>query len=209
MSPYYDADGITIYHGDCREVLPTLDRPDLLLTDPPYGLDGASHQGGGRTFDWREVAMWDADTVDSVPALATAAEFVVIWGGNYYALPPARCWLLWDKKQNDQWTGAQAEMAWTNLERPVRMFRLSTISAYSGMDKVHPTQKPEALFSWCISMVRADITSLVDPFMGSGTALRVAKDRGIRAIGIELDERYCEIAAKRLNQGVLNFGGVA
>jgi hypothetical protein len=115
------------------------------------------------------------------------ARLSIVWGGNYYHLPPARCWLLWDKKQNDQWTTAQAEMAWTNLDRPVRVFRMSQVEAYGAMDKQHPTQKPLKLMTWCIAMTQDDsIATVLDPFMGSGTTLRAAKDLGRKAIGIEL-----------------------
>ena len=208
IEPYYADDACTIYLGDCREILPSLDRPDMVLTDPPYGLgDLWAGGGGGAKSSWRfspdEAQSWDGHVVDGVERLTTFADHVVIWGGNYYPLPPARCWFLWDKKQNDKWTTAQAEMAWTNLDRPVRIFRMSQVEAHTSMDKQHPTQKPIKLMSWCFEMVRADIGTVVDPFMGSGTTLRAAKDRGIKAIGIELDERYCEIAAKRLAQEVL------
>lgn len=210
MTPYYDDGQIQIWHGDCREILPTLPAVDMVLTDPPYGL-GDKWQGGGGEFtatSWRfdptEAREWDSEVVESVLDLPAMAPYVVIWGGNYYALPPSRCWFLWDKKQNDQWTTAQAEMAWTNLDRPVRTFRLSQVEAHTEMGhKVHPTQKPLSLIKWCIRMTKAEIRSVVDPFMGSGTTLRAAKDLGIRAIGIEKSERYCEIAVKRLAQSVL------
>ena len=212
VTPYYEDDHVTIYHGDCREILPLLPVADLILTDPPYGLGDLWAGGGGETtksswrFDPSEAMQWDSTTVDDVVAmLPTAARHVVIWGGNYYALPPSRCWFLWDKKQNDQWTTAQAEMAWTNVDRPVRTFRMAQAEAHGQMKpKEHPTQKPLALMSWCIDMIRdPTIVTVLDPFMGSGTTLRAAKDRGLSAIGIELDERYCEIAAKRMGQGVL------
>ena len=134
------------------------------------------------------------------------ADTVVIWGGNYYALPPTRCWFLWDKKQNDQWTTAQAEMAWTNVDRPVRTFRMAQAEAHGGMHKEHPTQKPIELMTWCVAMTRAEPATILDPFMGSGTTLRAAKDLGRKAIGIEIEERYCEIAARRMGQEVLDFG---
>lgn len=216
MQPYYRDDHVTLYHGDCREILPTLERADLVLTDPPYGL-GDKWAGGGGTSrsSWRfnpsEAMSWDGATVDdAVLALPDFGDHVVVWGGNYYALPPSRCWLLWDKKQNDKWTTGQAEMAWTNLDRPVRMFRMSQVEAHSEMGhKCHPTQKPLSLMSWCIAMVNEPVATVLDPFAGSGTTLRAAKDRGLKAVGIELDERYCEIAAERLWQEVLDFGGVA
>lgn len=213
MTPYYDDGRCVIYHGDCREILPTLDPVDMVLTDPPYGLGDIWEGGGGPdapTGGWRfpsdSTNHWDT-RVDEVVELVDAAPTVIIWGGNYYPLPPTRCWFLWDKKQNDRWTTAQAEMAWTNVDRPVRTFRMSQVEAHSEMvPKEHPTQKPLSLMSWCIEVSRANPTSILDPFMGSGTTLRAAADRGISAIGIELDERYCEVAANRLAQGVLNFG---
>jgi site-specific DNA-methyltransferase (adenine-specific) len=217
MTPYYEDNAVTIYHGDCLDVLPHLTRPDLILTDPPYALGDKWAGGGGEhtksswRFDPAEAMAWDGDLAVAVPGLVDAARHVVIWGGNYYPLPPVRCWFLWDKKQNDQWTTGQAEMAWTNLDRPVRMFRMAQAEAHGEMGvKQHPTQKPVSLMSWCIEMVRDPlITTVLDPFMGSGTTLRAAKDRGLKAIGIELSERYCEIAARRMGQEVLDLGGAA
>lgn len=211
MKPYYDHAGATIYHGDCRDVLPGLGLFDLVLTDPPYGL-GERWQGGGGEHtksSWRyapeEAKAWDGETlpgiVEQLPAMASQA---IIWGGNYYALPPSRCWFIWDKKQNDQWTTSQAEMAWTNVDRPLRIFRMSQVEAHTEMvRKEHPTQKPASLFKWCIRMTKAEPRTILDPFMGSGTTLRVAKDLGCLAVGIDKSERYCEIAANRLRQEVL------
>lgn len=205
MTPYYSDDLVTIYHGDCREVLPDLGTFDLVLTDPPYGLGDAWVGGGGTgktswRFDPAEARSWDGSIVEGVERLVDVGRHVVIWGGNYYPLPPTRCWFLWDKKQNDQWTTGQAEMAWTNLDRPVRMFRMAQAQAHTEMGhKMHPTQKPLSLMSWCISMVRDDaIHTILDPFMGSGTTLRAAKDRGLSAVGVDMDERYCEMAARRM-----------
>jgi site-specific DNA-methyltransferase (adenine-specific) len=210
MTPYYQDDHCTIYHGDCREILPTLEPCDLLLTDPPYGLGERWRGGGGAGWGkvrerYDEIVAWDGLTVVGVERLLLAsAQNAVIWGGNYYALPPTRCWFVWDKKQNDQWSTAQAEMAWTNLDRTTRIFRMSQVEAYGDMLKEHPTQKPIKLMSWCIDMARHEQAStIIDPFMGSGTTLRAAKDRGMRSIGIEQSERYCELAAKRLAQEVL------
>lgn len=209
MKPYYEQDGITIYHGDCREVLPGVGAFDAVLTDPPYGL-GDRWKGGGGTaktswrFDPAEARAWDGATVDGVERLATAAPEVIIWGGNYYVLPPKRCWLVWDKKQNDQWTTGQAELAWTNLDRPVRVFRFAQCEQATEGPKYHPTQKPLALMQWCLKWTTGRV--ILDPFAGSGTTLVAAKNLGRRAIGIEIEERYCEVAARRLTQGVLDLG---
>jgi len=127
----------------------------------------------------------------------------VIWGANNYETPPTASWLAWDKMQETK--RAEFELAWSTLKSGNKVFRMSRIDAYvncADHGKQHPNQKPVQLFDWCIGLFR-DVASVVDPFMGSGTTLRAAKDRGIRAVGVEIDERYCEIAAKRLAQGVL------
>jgi DNA modification methylase len=207
--PYYhDAEaGITIYCGDCRDVLPGL-AADVLVTDPPYGLGAAGRSGGRASRLWRKGETWDDTPVDqSVVDLAIGTtDHAIVWGGNYYTLPPSRCWLIWDKVQAFSW--ADAELAWTNLVLPVRVFRLSRIDAYVNRAesvKQHPTEKPVSLMRWCLGLVPTAQTVL-DPFMGSGTTLVAAKQLGRRAIGIEIEERYCEIAAKRLAQGVLALG---
>jgi len=212
VKPYYDCDGITIYHGDCREVLPTLPKCDLLLTDPPYGLGDKWDGGaGGEKSSWRipscEAKKWDMSTCDELLSLAISkAETAIVWGGNYYNLPASRCWLLWDKKQPDTWTTAQAEMAWTNLDRTVRVFRMAQCEAHAQsqmLKKIHPAQKPFGLMQWCMKW--ADGKTILDPFMGSGTTLVAAKREGRKAIGIEISEAYCEAAAKRLQQSVFDF----
>ena len=206
MKPYYEHGGITIYYGDCREVLPALAPVDLVLTDPPYG-HGELWQGGtwGAAPMYAEDARrWDAEKFpdDTLDIVRKAGRGVVIWGGNYYSLPPSRCWLAWDKTQKIP-TLADFELAWTNLDRPSKSFSESRNPDGNGQ-RQHPTQKPLSLFLWCFTFFTNSETVL-DPFMGSGTTLRAAKDLGRRAIGIEIEERYCEIAAKRLSQEVLQF----
>lgn len=209
MKPYYEHAGITIYHGDCREILPCLGPVDLVLTDPPYGLgDRWNGGGGGKKSSWRfdpqEAKKWDGSTVGIVLTLPSIAKECIIWGGNYYALPPSRCWLVWDKKQPDNWTTGQCELAWTSIDRPVRAFRMCQAEAHLAMNnKEHPTEKPLALMRWCLKWPNNTEAAIVDPFMGSGTTLVAAKQLGRRAIGIEIEERYCEIAAKRLAQEML------
>jgi site-specific DNA-methyltransferase (adenine-specific) len=205
MKPYYSENGITIYHGDCRDVLPSLGRFDLLLTDPPYGL-GDKWKGDGWASDFGKLwnngtPDWDRSVFDGLEKIE--ANDKVIWGGNYYALPPTNSWLLWDKMQKH--TGSEAEMAWTTTGKPVRIYRMSRVQAYCGNDaKVHPTQKPVGLMQWCLSFF-PDAQTILDPFMGSGTTLLAARLEGRQATGIEINERYCEAAAKRLSQGVFEF----
>lgn len=207
VEPYYNQDGIVIWNCDCRDILPYLPKVDLVLTDPPYGLGDRLAGGNGEWGKGFSVApLWDTETVcggvvESLPSLGKS----IIWGGNYYGLPPVRGWMAWDKCQEH--TAGHFEMAWTNLDIPTRSFKKSRVEAYGAMDKKHPTQKPLDLFTWCLSFV-PDAQTILDPFMGSGTTLVAAKQLGKKCIGIEIDEEYCRIAVERLAQGNL-FGGVA
>lgn len=229
MTPYYDADGITIYHGDCAEIAPQLGRFDLLCTDPPYGIGAprkaaarrspatpprknkpASKLHGGRPpMTVHAPADWDDSPPSPVliEALVEIARWQCIFGGNYFDLPLTGSWLVWDK-DNIGTPFADVEMAWTNYGSAARLKR----HRWNGMlqadmankePRYHPTQKPLAVMSWAISLCPERPTSVFDPFMGSGTTLRACKDLGIRATGIEREERYCEVAARRMAQGVL------
>lgn len=208
-TPYFERDGITIYHGDCRDVLPGLGPVDLVLTDPPYGIEGT--WSGGNSHGWGrhrgKAEVWDTrpDWFTSTVPLKPVA---IVWGGQYLGLPPSGSWLVWDKIVRE-WTGGHCELAWTNLGKPIRAFSYAHGQlATEGKD--HPTQKPLPLMRWCIEFAGIPEGGLVlDPFMGSGTTLRAAMDLGRRAIGIEIEERYCEIAARRLDQLVLPFEVVA
>ena len=208
MKPYYSHAGITIYHGDCREILPTLPKCDLLLTDPPYGIgrDGrrpsTSSHGGHKGYEFRG---WDKE----IPAKATfrlmyeAATDWIIWGANYFApfMIPGPGWLLWDKGQRiDQ---ADGELAASSRKASLRIFECNRVAIMQD-GAVHPTQKLRAVMAWCL-MLFPDAQTILDPFMGSGTTLVAAKNLGRKAIGIEIEERYCEIAAKRLSQEVFDF----
>jgi DNA modification methylase len=226
MRPYFDEDGITIYHGDCREILPQIAPVHLVLTDPPYGLGAARRDFGGagvkrhmtglcagKAIPKRDYGDSDWDDVAADTALVERAcaggRYSIVWGGNYFDLGVARCWLLWDKLRGDT-DYADGEMAWTNLDRAMRIIRYRwngfLIEEESERTwRVHPTQKPVAVMRWCIGQAPDDCESILDPFMGSGTTLRAAKDLGRRAIGVEIDEKYCEIAAKRLAQKSLPF----
>ena len=209
VKPYYEQDGITIYNADCGDVLPWLGMFDAVVTDPPYGLGDKWNGGaGGEKSSWKipqqEAKQWDMTISDRLPEALKHGRAAIVWGGNYYDLPATRCWLIWDKKQPDTWTTGQAEMAWTNLDRTTRVFRMAQCEAHMPSQmakKTHPAQKPLGLMKWCLKWV--DATTVLDPFMGSGTTLEACKLSGISAVGIEIKEKYCETAANRLAQGVL------
>jgi DNA modification methylase len=225
--PYYEQDGITIYHGDNREILPVLPAADLLLTDPPYGLGAARRNFGGQGVkrhmtgivagkavpkrDYGDSAWDDAPAdMDSLRLAIERSRYQIIFGGNYFNLGPARCYLVWDKLRGET-DYADAELAWTNLDRAVRVIRWKWngfLQQNSGKDKeerFHPTQKPLSVMVWSLNQAPDDCLTIVDPWAGSGTTLVAAKNLGRKAIGIEIEERYCEIAANRLSQSVLDF----
>jgi DNA modification methylase len=224
LKPYFEEDGQVIYHGDCRELLPRLSA-DLICTDPPYGLGAARRAFGGAGVVRHMSGLlagkavlkrdygdsdWDDEPAPGwvIHLMRDVSKFQIIWGGNYFPLPEARCWLLWDKLRGDT-DYADGEMAWTNLDKAVRIIR----HRWNGFlqepgceeERWHPTQKPLNVMQWAIQQVNGECHTILDPYMGSGTTLLAAKNLGKTAIGIEREEKYCEIAAKRLSQKVLNF----
>ena len=212
MTPYYEHGGITIYHGDCREVIEQWEGLrtqtfDLLLTDPPYGVlsesgSAATRRSGGNINSGR--MDWDvAPTAETIARLVAITKNQMIWGGWHLVLPPTFGYLVWDK-QIDGLNFGECEVCWTPMRFAPRIFRFRAVGVDGG--KQHPTQKPEALMRWCIDRAEhnhANVNTILDPFMGSGTTLVAAKRIGRDAIGIEIDERYCEIAARRLQQEAL------
>ena len=223
--PYADGrcgcqDGITLVCADCREVLPQLEAGsfDLVLTDPPYGIGAdtnqrkrADKQHGNAVAPSRDYGDTEWDTLPpdgwTVTAMRTVAKQAVIWGGNYFSLPPSSCWLVWDKDNGNNGY-ADCELAWTNLDCAVRKFKwkwqgmLQEKAGVRKEQRYHPTQKPVALMNWCIALAD-DPKTVIDPMAGVGTTGRACKDLGRRCLMIELEEKYCAIAAQRLRQNCL------
>lgn len=214
VTPYYEQDGIVIYHADAARVLPHLEPVDLLLTDPPYGIGEARGKNKSRghlaTAKDFGVSDWDDAPPPSwlLDQARAKARWQVVFGGNYFHLPPSKCWLVWDK-ENGTNDFADCELAWTNLDKAVRRltFRWNGMLQEPGLPKefrVHPTQKPEPVMRWAL-MQAPDNQTILDPFMGSGTTLVAAKRLGRKAIGIEREEKYVLAAIERLSQGALSL----
>ncbi len=152
---------------------------------------------------------WDyeAPSHADLEKLCTLAKTQIVWGGNYLSsgLGPSTKWLIWDKCMTMP-TYSDAEIAWTNLAgKSTKMFRLSGNGLMAAeKNRSHPTQKPLALMKWCLSLV-PDAKTVLDTYCGSGTILVAAKAIGLTAVGIEIEERYCETVAKRLEQEVFEF----
>ncbi len=224
MTPYFQRDGITIYHGDCREILPGLPGDASIISDPPYGMrantnskrftggqDPATRRVLGRD-DW-PVIHGDGEPFDPSPWLVFPR--VVLFGYHHFAERlPVGTVLVWVKRSDDLFGSflSDAELAWMKGGHGVYCFRKqfpppSRMAESPTGECAHPTQKPVALMAWCIQRAGVPAGGLVvDPYMGSGATLRAAMDAGHPAIGVELEERYCEIAARRLDQMVLPMG---
>jgi DNA modification methylase len=195
--PYYQDGAVTIYNSDCRKIIPSLERFDLLLTDPPYGLGEKLHGGSWGT----KGTNWDDARPESLIFMGLAKKYC-IWGGNYFNLPISRGWLVWYKPDANGYL-SNVELAWTSLDMTIKYMSYS-IAATNPERNGHPTLKPLKIMLWCLSYF-PDCNTILDPFMGSGTTLRAAKDLGRKAIGIEIEEKYCEIAAKRMAQEVMEL----
>lgn len=211
MTLYYEDDSVRLYHGDCREVTEWLDA-DVLCTDPPYGLGDRMTGGPKWSGLWSNSGdnrarppSWDASAPTWLADLVPQFRQAVIWGGHLFPLATSRGWLVWDKMVRS-FSSGHCELAWTSIDQPIRAFNCSH-GELANEGKWHPTQKPVRLMEWCLRF--CDTGTVADPFAGSGSTLVAAKALGRKAIGVELEERYCEIAARRLAQGVLDFGGDA
>jgi DNA modification methylase len=194
------SDSVKLYNADCRDVFPIIGRVDAVVTDPPYGIAHlwAGEQKGrnGKSRLWDGNNAWDKeilpDALASARALASAS---IVWGGNYYDLPPSRGYLIWDKIQ--EFSNADSELAWCSWPQTPRTFRYARAQlATEGKD--HPTQKPLPLMQWCLGFLPESRTVL-DPFMGSGTTgvAAVSLDRAF--IGIEIEPKYFDIACRRIS----------
>lgn len=199
----------TLYLADCIDVLPALGRVDAVVTDPPYGIgiaaNGKSGGGTGGKGTWKKEyapTKWDGEAPQNiVEKLRDLSAHQVIFGGNYFLLPPSRCWLVWDKQTTGNF--ADCELAWTNLDKTVqRIVHLWNGLCRKGLEErySHPTQKPVDVMRWCISHLPDTSRTILDPFMGSGTTGVACVKMGRKFIGIEREPSYFEIACKRIEQ---------
>jgi site-specific DNA-methyltransferase (adenine-specific) len=206
MKPYYADESVTLYHGDCREV-PEWLAADVLVTDPPYGVAYSS----GWDNQFRDVTIANDATVEvRDETLAAWGDKAALVFGSWKMPRPAavRAVLTWDKGT----VGMGAlDLPWFPCTEEIYVLgrgwqgsRTSAVMRHVGRNRDHPTEKPVALMLQLVA--KCPPGTVADPFAGSGSTLVAAKQLGRRAIGVELEERYCEIAARRLSQGVLDFG---
>lgn len=206
--PYFENDRATLYHGDCLEILPHLSGVDAVVADPPYGIGYRPDYGNRRLPNggWMRRTESPAvigDDVDFDPS--PLLEYpCVLWGGDHYAtrLPSTGRWLIWDKRCGviPERCQSDCEVAWCSNSGPRRIFRHiwdgMVKDSERGQQRAHPTQKPIEVMKWCLEFVDGDC--ILDPFMGSGTTGVACMKLGRRFIGIEIEEKYCAIAARRI-----------
>lgn len=191
------ADGVDLYLGDCRDVIMTIGKFDVVVTDPPYGIgqDGGRRHRRSSKARVQENLNWDKERPcrHLFQAILAAAPEHVIWGGNYFSdyLPPKMGWLYWQKLIGGDFS--DGELAWTSRAGALKEFSHRKTNA----EMEHPTQKPVALMKWCLEFF-PDAKAVFDPFMGSGTTGVAAVNLGRYFVGIEREPKYFDIACKRI-----------
>ena len=203
---------IKIYLGDCLEIMPLLPKVDLVVTDPPYGINVAKtgFVGGGKLADVKDygASEWDSDipSKEIFELILKSSKDQIIFGGNYFVeyLRNSSCWLVWDKDNTGNF--ADCELAYTSFQQATRRIKYrwnGMLQEHMGSLKEfrqHPTQKPVIVLKWAIQQCKYWDTpiSILDPFLGSGTTLVACKELKRNGIGIEINEKYCQIAKTRL-----------
>lgn len=208
---FYEEEGVKLYNCDWRDIDPELLRADALTCDPPYGIKEAAGKNKSRTNlavakDYGDDD-WDNEppSAEDISRLRTLAPHQIIWGGNYFHLPPSKCWLVWDKINSGDF--ADCELAWTNLDKAVRLYKhMWNGMLREGNDiRVHPTQKPLALMKWCLTHLPKDTHTVLDPYAGSGTVAVACKALGLSCISVEREDKYCAEIVTRLRQQIIPF----
>lgn len=223
--PYYEKDGITIYHGDCRAILPHIGKVDAVITDPPFFMPATHYQS---RVEWQRSwsdtsvlgAFWSQVVDLCVAQIKQSGHMLTFCNADSFAVFYPEMYRRFDFLKSLVWDKGHVGLGrvWRNQHELVIAARwkdsvfiedsklrsdVMQFKATPSKDRTHPVEKPVSMLAWLLEPTVPDGGIVCDPFMGSGTTLRAAKDNGRRAIGIEGEERYCEGAAKRMDQGVL------
>ena len=207
IKPYYKTDLGVLYHGDCLEIMPMLEPVDLVLTDPPYGINyQASNPSVKKGLGLTPIKIKNDSTLINLRPILNMDCEVISFGANCYPeqLPHRGRWICWDKRvieSADRMLGSPFELAWRNIDHGfdtmIRIMHGGVVNSDRGK-RYHPTQKPIALMVRILSGICKKAELVLDPFIGSGTVAIACQILNRRWIGIEIEEKYCEIAAKRI-----------
>lgn len=189
------------YNVDCMEAMKEIPDKyfDLVVADPPYGIGAVNMNRGNSVIKPNKEKHWDdaIPTEDYFDELFRVSKNQVIWGGNYFYLPPTRCVLVWDKGETMyNRSFAELEMAWTSFNESARIFKCSPIDA----TRIHPTQKPIALYKWIYQRFTKIGDKVLDTNLGSGSSRIAAYDMGLDFVGFEIDKEYFDLQEKRFEQ---------
>jgi DNA modification methylase len=197
--------------GDCHKIIPEIGAVDAVVTDPPYGINAGRMNLGFSRASRMQKSDWDRKRPNLTPLLEMKKS-MIIWGGNYFNLPIEKGWLVWDKGAGFKGRSfSECELAWTNLSINTKIYSYNPLTHGDYKEKEHPTQKPLPVMNWCISLI-SDAEIILDPFMGSGTTGVACVNLQRRFIGIEIEEKYFDVACKRIEtaaaQGQFDFGDI-
>lgn len=207
IEPTWQSADVKLYLGRCEDILPAFPSGAFhaCLTDPPYGIGEAAGKNKSRTNlavakDYGNL-NWDSAPAspEALALIMAVSRWQIIFGGNYFHLPPSRCILVWDKLNGSN-DFADCELAWTNLDKAVRrlQFMWNGMLRDEACERIHPTQKPVGVMSWCLGHLPKPVTSVIDPYMGSGSTVIACMRAGIPVTAIEEHEPYFLAAIERI-----------
>jgi len=191
---------IELLHCDCMEYMATVPDKyfDLAIVDPPYGIGDKFKGGKTGKMNFNEVVEKDWDKVPTMEywqELIRVSKNQIIWGGNYFPLPPTRCFIVWDKQISEDFSLAMAELAWTSFDKLAKIFKMPTPKD----GKIHPTQKPIKLYEWLLTNYAKKGQKVFDSHLGSGSSAIAAHYFGVDFVGCELDKDYFDAAKARFD----------
>ena len=198
-----------VLNVDCLEYMRSLPDKhfDLCIADPPYGIGIANNPFRQK----HEKKAWDNQipTEAILKEMQRVSKHCIIWGGNYFGLPPNKHFIIWDKKQPFDFSSAMCEYAWSNIDKPAKIF---SYRVTTEKDKIHPTQKPVALYGWILKNYAIGGGKIFDPFLGSGSSRIAAYKMGFDFVGCEIDKEYYQLQEQRFQKecmGIIHQTGEA
>ena len=206
LQPFYKTDFLDLYHADCMDIMKQYPDKyfDLAIVDPPYGLGKRTTDGGGtnsqiKFMDDIRRTNWDDKTPDKEywEQLFRVSKNQIVWGGNYFDLPPTRTIICWDKVVMIP-TMSQIEIAWTSFDSPARLVKINN----TDKNRFHPTQKPVALYKWLLDKYAKQGDKILDTHLGSGSIAIACHDYGFELTACEFDKEYYEKAIQRIKNHV-------